>query len=582
MFARGMGLMVGVKERQSSFLIICRRSISLVIEITGPNFAYGCQRINTESGTSEPFESKGEGRQCHDGSNRIDINVTIRQSIVHVHYTPHQSGHYVINLISQGNHVLDSPYHVQVDEPFNQQYSSLPEPSTRTGCSVLKPSDHSNDTSVSHSVSSRRDALSNSTTSTTNLDSMVSGSSLANFRMCSLKQLQPVDCPTAGEGRVSRFVANFTNSCASLQSNNQRTATNSIDKTESPVFDRLDESMELEAMSLPTNGAEEEQPSLLERCSMVCTDQQDPSPPVQQLVVHAAAEQPENVADEDDDQYSSVQSYALKLSSLDSLAVSSIAPPPRLLEDDQKSLPLDPTGVLDELLDSTEVYNSSVERMFQTLYTQATSAESSKPKLVAQQSKKSVDSPRTSVSSNSSLSTRPALNGTVRSYLQSKQSTTGNVAAVAKKATSTSSLYSNAEPTLSRRRLLANSRKKRESSESQDLNGRSSPDKRIKPAATITATPHAAVVRQFSSPSKETSVECQISQFDIKSPQPNAHFENHSFLHKIAEQSESPLPGLNQSVQQKKNFWESLCSGDKTKSSKNSLKLYWLTFDWLT
>lgn len=525
-----MGLLVGVKGRQSGFLIFCRRSTSLVIEITGPNLAYGCKRINTQLGVSSD-EQQSFSAPC--GSEQIDIDVNIQQSIVSVNYVPQQAGVYVINLISQGNHVLDSPYHVQVDEPSQQEQSNLPEHSTNAGSSSsTKLSDlHSpTETSMSHQPLSRRDP---SSSSTATFDCMASSSSLSNFRMVSLKQLQPLDCPATDEGRVSRYVASFS-SASSLPStsNNQKPK---IDLVGFQNANRLDESMELESMNSISSerGDKSNDQNSIERCSTICSDGQSALPSVQKLVVQISSEQPKtNVSSDVEDHHSS------------KILHQSIVSPVLSLQGQEPKAKLQ-VPALDELLDSTEGYNSSVERMFQSLYTQVTSPElpKSKCKIVAQESE-------------STLSTRPALNGTVRSYLQSRQLSNGNILAPAQK--SQSSLYTNEEQSLSRRRLLAQSKKKRESfGGHQDLSDQS-PGKRTKSKETklFTAT--------FLSPPKTSN----ISQFDLKTPEPDDQLKARFLLHKNEEQEQSTQPSLNQSVQQKKSFWESLCSGDKCKSSK--------------
>lgn len=219
MYARGMGLLVGVRNRPSTFIIYVTEPTSLVVELVGPNDLYACQRVIT----GEPVQAAG----CRQ---TIAMQIKGQSNQISVQYIPPAAGNYVLSLVHAGSHVLDSPYNIQVDDMVQALPSD--DRSTSTTVKEMDP------------VEIYQIKCADSTP-------LQSSSSLSNFRMCSLKQLKPTDCATmSDQSKVSTYVNTFAalnvnDSKASAVETKASEPNHAITSTARPV-ERLDESMELE------------------------------------------------------------------------------------------------------------------------------------------------------------------------------------------------------------------------------------------------------------------------------------------------------------------------------------------------
>ncbi|XP_028968311.1 uncharacterized protein LOC100907901 [Galendromus occidentalis] len=115
-FAKGMGLIFAVKGRKASFNIFRRgqRAFSFVIEIQGPDGTLGSALITHKSVRNQASNSKLK-RQLSSESKKIAIDYSLTDEMISVFYTPVTSGKHTLNIVSQGQHILRSPYDVSVD-----------------------------------------------------------------------------------------------------------------------------------------------------------------------------------------------------------------------------------------------------------------------------------------------------------------------------------------------------------------------------------------------------------------------------------------------------------------------------------
>lgn len=144
-YARGMGLLIGVKGSKAYFNIYfpANQLMDIVIEIDGPNGEYYTERITVRSPRRKECHSNTSETFTMDFKNELTsgrvINIPVEYEIfprkIAVNYTPPSSGRYHLSLISRGQHIFGSPFKVMVD---NESSSAVVSQRKFLGTGILR------------------------------------------------------------------------------------------------------------------------------------------------------------------------------------------------------------------------------------------------------------------------------------------------------------------------------------------------------------------------------------------------------------------------------------------------------------
>lgn len=126
-FAKGMGLILGVRRRRARFNIFCKPTdkLNLMIEISGPNNSMCSEkitvhnqknRISTDIVTSSIIADALNRRLSIEENLKIPFFYEIFPNKIAVTYIPLLKGIHKLSIIWQGQHIMNSPYTVNVED----------------------------------------------------------------------------------------------------------------------------------------------------------------------------------------------------------------------------------------------------------------------------------------------------------------------------------------------------------------------------------------------------------------------------------------------------------------------------------
>ncbi|XP_076322051.1 uncharacterized protein LOC143231390 [Tachypleus tridentatus] len=129
--AKGMGLALAVRGRKARFNIYLKSTtnLNIVIEIKGPKGTYCTERITNRSpkrkrnviSTSKKVHDPSSSNEFGDESRRqkndqIPFDYEVFPGKLSLSYTPLCTGKHRLSIIWQGQHIMGSPYNINVDE----------------------------------------------------------------------------------------------------------------------------------------------------------------------------------------------------------------------------------------------------------------------------------------------------------------------------------------------------------------------------------------------------------------------------------------------------------------------------------
>lgn len=149
-FAKGMGLILGVRTRRARFNIFCKPSpkLNLMIEISGPNYTKCSERItahnpkkrmSTDLVTPSLIAGYLSRKKTTENIQKIPFFYEVMPNRIVVTYIPLEKGIHKLSIIWQGQHILDSPYTVKVEDCTNDQLINLPYTPTITSPAKFVP-----------------------------------------------------------------------------------------------------------------------------------------------------------------------------------------------------------------------------------------------------------------------------------------------------------------------------------------------------------------------------------------------------------------------------------------------------------
>ncbi|XP_054164819.1 uncharacterized protein LOC128962470 [Oppia nitens] len=148
-FAKGMGLILGVRTRKARFNIFCKPTpkLNLIIEIMGPNNSMCSERIaifNPKKRFSadvvttsliEHFIHKNKS----ENTLKIPLFYEVFSNKIVVTYIPLMKGIHKLSIIWQGQHILNSPYTVKVEECYNEPIKDMKQTTGSTSPTKFVP-----------------------------------------------------------------------------------------------------------------------------------------------------------------------------------------------------------------------------------------------------------------------------------------------------------------------------------------------------------------------------------------------------------------------------------------------------------
>ncbi|CAG2117009.1 unnamed protein product [Medioppia subpectinata] len=118
-FAKGMGLILGVRTRKARFNIFCKPTpkLNLVIEIMGPNNTI---KFSSDIITTSLIEDFLHRKKSSEDILKIPFFYEVLSNKIVITYIPLMKGIHKLSIVWQGQHILNSPYTVKVEDCFNE------------------------------------------------------------------------------------------------------------------------------------------------------------------------------------------------------------------------------------------------------------------------------------------------------------------------------------------------------------------------------------------------------------------------------------------------------------------------------
>ncbi|CAG2162110.1 unnamed protein product [Oppiella nova] len=128
-FAKGMGLILGVRTRKARFNIFCKPTpkLNLMIEIMGPNNTMCSEKIavfsqkrkfSSDVITKSLIEDFLNRKKSSEDILKIPFFYEVFSNKIVVTYIPLMKGIHKLSIIWQGQHILSSPYTVKVEDCY--------------------------------------------------------------------------------------------------------------------------------------------------------------------------------------------------------------------------------------------------------------------------------------------------------------------------------------------------------------------------------------------------------------------------------------------------------------------------------
>ena len=126
-FAKGMGLILGVRTRKARFNIFCKPTpkLNLVIEISGPNKTMCSEkisvfnprkRVSADVVTTSVIADYLNRNKFSEDFLKIPLFYEVFPNRIVVTYIPLMKGIHKLSIIWQGQHIMNSPYTVKVED----------------------------------------------------------------------------------------------------------------------------------------------------------------------------------------------------------------------------------------------------------------------------------------------------------------------------------------------------------------------------------------------------------------------------------------------------------------------------------
>ncbi|XP_064470679.1 uncharacterized protein LOC135385337 isoform X2 [Ornithodoros turicata] len=145
-FAKGMGLILAVRGRRATFNVFTRptHSFCIVVEIRGPDGSISKQTITNKSPRSKVLRLSDYRDENGMQTKNVLVEYEIFPGKVAVKYRPALTGKHQLSIIWHGQHVMGSPYAINVedsrddDEPLTPSPTNSPAPSVTNFNDVVR------------------------------------------------------------------------------------------------------------------------------------------------------------------------------------------------------------------------------------------------------------------------------------------------------------------------------------------------------------------------------------------------------------------------------------------------------------